>query len=159
MAQCLVLDATLQTGPKPSKVTNPTENTWPSNQKRPPNNRLQCLKLFQTFRTVTRKFNFMSFNQSRVPFDRLNRNRASIEIGRDSRIDFLTISIDRVKVSIDWKYWISNFHLENFRTWIFTLLTSWNNTLQTQTSLLQPIYVYTYIYNSFHQGLKPLQPF
>ena len=35
-------------------------------------------------------------------------------------------------------------HLENSRTWIFTL---WNNIFQTQTSLLQPILVYTYIYN------------
>ena len=32
-------------------------------------------------------------------------------------------------------------HLENSRTWIFTL---WNNIFQTQTSLLQPILVYTY---------------
>ena len=42
------------------------------------------------------------------------------------------------------KIQISNFHLENFRTWIFTL---WNHILQTQPSLLQPILVYTYIYN------------
>ena len=38
----------------------------------------------------------------------------------------------------------SNFHLENSRTWIFTL---WNHILQTQTSLLQPILIYTYLYN------------
>ena len=35
-------------------------------------------------------------------------------------------------------------YLENSRTWILTL---WNNIFQTQTSLLQPILVYTYIYN------------
>ena len=35
-------------------------------------------------------------------------------------------------------------HLENSRTWIFTL---WNNIFQTQTLLLQPISVYTDIYN------------
>ena len=43
------------------------------------------------------------------------------------------------------KIQISNFHLENSRTWIFTL---WNHILQTQPSLLQPIFVYTYIYNT-----------
>ena len=43
------------------------------------------------------------------------------------------------------KFRFSYFHLENSRTWIFTL---WNYILQTQTSLLQPILVYTYIYNS-----------
>ena len=43
------------------------------------------------------------------------------------------------------KFRFSNFHLENSRTWIFTL---WNHILQTQTSLLQPILVYTYIYNN-----------
>ena len=43
------------------------------------------------------------------------------------------------------KFKISDFHLENSRTWIFTL---WNHTLQTQPSLLQLILVYTYIYNN-----------
>ena len=43
------------------------------------------------------------------------------------------------------KFIFSNFHLENSRTWIFTL---WNHNLQTQTSLLQSILVYTYIKNS-----------
>ena len=42
------------------------------------------------------------------------------------------------------KFRFSYFHLKNSRTWIFTL---WNHILQTQTSLLQPILVYTYIYN------------
>jgi len=61
---------------------------------------------------------------------------------------FLAISIDRAKVSTNWKCWISNFYLENSRTWIFTLTTLWNYILQTQTSLLQHIHVYTYIYIS-----------
>ena len=43
------------------------------------------------------------------------------------------------------KFWFLNFHLENSRTWIFIL---WNHILQTQTSLLQPILVHTYIYNN-----------
>ena len=45
-----------------------------------------------------------------------------------------------------------NFHLENSRTWIFTL---WNNILRTQTSLLQPIRVYTYIYNRSMVSCSP----
>ena len=43
------------------------------------------------------------------------------------------------------KFRFSNFHLENSKTWIFTL---WNHILQNQTSLLQPILVYTYTYNN-----------
>ena len=43
------------------------------------------------------------------------------------------------------KFKILNFHLEISRSWIFTL---WNHILQTQTSLLQPIHVYIYIYNN-----------
>ena len=73
-----------------------------------------------------------------------NKNQIVIEPSRNSRIIFLTILIDWAKISTDRKYWFSNFHLENSRTWIFTL---WNHILQTQTSLLQPILVYTYIYN------------
>ena len=61
---------------------------------------------------------------------------------------FFTISIDQAKVSTDRKCLTSNFHLENSRTWIFTIITLWNNILQTQTSLLQSIHVYTYIYNN-----------
>ena len=80
-------------------------------------------------------------------FDRSNKNRASIETGRDSKIDFITILINWAKASTNQKYWILNFPLENSRTWIFTLSTLWNNTFQTQTSLLQLIFVYTYIYN------------
>ena len=66
---------------------------------------------------------------------------------------FFTISIDRAKASTNQKCLTSNFHLKNFRTWIFT---SWNNILQTQTSLLQPIHVYTYIYNKNLQGFYSL---
>ena len=58
---------------------------------------------------------------------------------------FYTISINQAKVSANWKCLIQNFHLENSRTWIFTL---WNNILLTQTTLLQPILIYTYIYNN-----------
>ena len=43
------------------------------------------------------------------------------------------------------KFRFLNFHLENSRTWIFTL---WNHILQTQTSLLQHILVYIYINNN-----------
>ena len=43
------------------------------------------------------------------------------------------------------KFRFSNFHLENSRTWIFIL---WNHILQSRTLLLQPILVYTYIYNN-----------
>ena len=114
------------------------------------------MKPLQPFRIVTRKIlqkiQFSSFNRSRGPFDRsntlfdwLNRNRIAIETSRNFKIIFRTISIDRAKVLTDWKYWFSNFHLENFRTWIFTL---WNHILQTQKSLLYPILVYTYIYNT-----------
>ena len=39
---------------------------------------------------------------------------------------FFTISIDQAKTSTDQKCLIQNFHLENSRTWIFTL---WNNIL------------------------------
>ena len=124
-------------------------------------NRSQDLKPFQTFKIVTRKFckkfSFTSFDRSRIPFDwsnalfiRSNRNRASIEIGKDSMIDFLTISIDWAKVLTNWKYWISNFYLENSRTWIFTLSTLWNNIFQIKISLLQPIHVYIYIYSMIY---------
>ena len=86
-------------------------------------------------------------NRSKTLFDRSNKNQIVIDSGKSSWIIFLIISIDRVKDLTDWIYWISNFHLENSRTWIFTLSTLWNNILQTQISLLQLIHVYTYIYN------------
>ena len=38
MAQCRVLDVTPQTQLRPSKVTPPADNTWPSTKKRPSNN-------------------------------------------------------------------------------------------------------------------------
>ena len=62
-----------------------------------------------------------------------NRNRSLIEAGRDSRIIFLH-HFDQLSKMFD-RLNILNFefHLENFRTWIFTL---WNNILQTQISLL-----------------------
>ena len=80
-----------------------------------------------------------------------------IKPSRNSRIIFLTILIDRAKVLTDRKYWFSSFLLENSKTWIFTL---WNHILQTQTSLLQPILVYTYIYNTtqHHRSTTELGP-
>jgi len=87
----------------------------------------------------------ISWKWSSALFNRSNRNRTTIETSRNSRIIFLPFSIERAKTSTDWKCWIPNFHLENSRTWIFIL---WNNILQIQTSLLQPIHVYTYIYNN-----------
>jgi len=78
-------------------------------------NRSQGLKLLQIFRIITKKFcrklSFTSFDWLRVTFSRsnalfeqLNKNRITIELSRDSRIDFLTILIDRAKVSTNWKY-------------------------------------------------------
>ena len=62
-----------------------------------------------------------------------NMNRSLIEVGRDSRIIFLH-HFDRLSKMFDWLNILNfEFHLENFRTWIFTL---WNNILQTQISLL-----------------------
>ena len=95
----------------------------------------------------------VTFNRSSALFDRTNKNQAVIETSRDSKIFFFTISIDRAKVSTDQKRCISNFHLENSRTWIFIL---WNNILQTHTSLLQPIHVYTYIYNIINKNFISL---
>ena len=72
-------------------------------------NRSQSLKLLQTSRTITkklcRKLSFMSFdwlrvtfNRSNALFDQTNKNQITIELSRDSKIDFLTISIDQAKV-------------------------------------------------------------
>ena len=116
------------------------------------------MKSLQPFWTVTRKFykksrfkifnwSKISFDRSSVLFDRSNRNRTVIETSKDSWIIFLPFLIDWAKTLTDKKCYILNFHLENSRTWIFTL---WNNILQTQTSLLQPILVYTYIYNKIN---------
>ena len=70
------------------------------------------MKPLQTIKTVTRKscrkLRFYEFRSVESSF-RSNRNRALIEISRDSRIDFLTISIDRAKVSTDRKSLFSNF--------------------------------------------------
>ena len=88
---------------------------------------------------------FLSIDRSSALLDWSNRNQTAIKTSRNSSIIFLPFSIDRAKVSTDQKHWFSNFHLKNTRTWIFTL---WNHILQTQTSLLQPILVYTYIYNN-----------
>ena len=121
------------------------------------------MKPLQPFWTVTKKFykksRFIIFDWSKITFDRssvffnrLNRNRIVIETFRNSRIFSLPFSIDWAKDSTDWKCYISNFHLEKFITWIFTL---WNYILQTHTSLLQPIFVYIYIYNKWIKSSWP----
>ena len=101
----------------------------------------QGLKSLQILWTVTRKFyrKILIFD-----FRSVEQESSSDRDIQKLHDFFLTISIDRAKASIDKKCLTSNFHLENFRIWIFTL---WNNILQTQISLLQPIHVYTYIYN------------
>ena len=100
------------------------------------------MKPFQTLWTVTRKFyrKILIFD-----FRSVEQESSSDQDIPKLNDFFLTISIDQAKASIDKKCLTSNFHLENFRIWIFTL---WNNILQTQISLLQPIHVYTYIYNN-----------
>ena len=78
------------------------------------------MKYFQTLWIVTRKFcrkfNFSSFNWSRVPFDqsnaffdRSNKNWMAIESSKVLKIIFSIISIDRAKVSTDRKSLFSNF--------------------------------------------------
>ena len=122
------------------------------------------MKPLQTLWTVTRKFSrkilFHDFWSVKSYFQSIECSFQSVEqeSSSDRHIQrlhdfFFTISIDWAKVSIDWKCLTLNFHLENSRTWIFTLTTLWNNIFQTQTSLLlQPILVYTYIYNNLPLG-------
>ena len=60
------------------------------------------------------KFNFMSFDRSRIPFDRSNRNQESIKSTRDFMMNFFKFSIDREFLLIDQKgikSWSS--HLES----------------------------------------------
>ena len=97
------------------------------------------LETSSTFLNFTRKFHRKSrftifdwskitFNRSSTLFDRSNKNWTAIETSRNSRIFSLPFLIDWAKVLTDRKYWFSIFHLENSRTWIFTL---WNHILQT----------------------------
>ena len=115
------------------------------------------MKHFQTFRTVIRKFCknsiFTSLNrsrgikhQSKALFDRSNRNWTPIETGRKFRIIFFNISIDRAKVLTDRKTWISNFHLENSKSWIFTLFILQMNILQSYIIITTYPFIYIYIY-------------
>ena len=53
--------------------------------------------IISSFDRLKGESSFRSINQS-------NRNRIAIESNKDSRIDFLNISIDRAKVSTDQKY-------------------------------------------------------
>ena len=96
---------------------------------------------------ILQKILFYDFRSIECSFRSIKLESNSDQFIQRLKDYFLTISIDWVKVSTDRKCWISNFHLENSRTWIFILKILWNNILQTQTSLLQPIHVYTYIYN------------
>ena len=97
---------------------------------------------------ILQKIIFYDFHLFKCSF-RLIKQESNSDLFIERLKDyFLTISIDRVKVLIDWKCCISNFHLENSRTWIFTLTILWNNIFQTQTSLFQSIHVYTFIYNN-----------
>ena len=113
---------------------------------------LTMLEISSTFLNNHLEFCFTIFNwlkitfdQSSALFDQSNRNRTAIKTSKNSRIFSLPFSINWAKVSTDRKLWFSNFHLENSRTWIFNY---WNHILQTQTLLLQPIIVYTYIYKN-----------
>ena len=103
----------------------------------------------QTFRTITRKFYtrscFTTFARLIALFDWSNRNRIAIDSSRGSRIIFLPFRSIKPKFQPIENAKFQIFHLENSKTWIFSL---WNNIFQTQTSLLQPIHVYTYIYNN-----------
>ena len=58
---------------------------------------------------ILKKFNYMSFDRSGIPFSRSNvlfnwskRNRESIESSRNSMLKFFIVSIDREFLSIDW---------------------------------------------------------
>ena len=100
----------------------------------------------------------MSLDRSRVPFNRSNAlfhrsniNRASIEIGKDSKIDFLTISIDQAKISTD-----QNTEFRIFNQEILELEFSFYQLYETIFSKLKYDYynlsmLYTYIYNT-HSG-------
>ena len=117
------------------------------------------MKPLQTHWTVTRKicrkiliFDFQlvenSLRSIECSFRSVEQKLSSDQDIQKLQDYFLTISIDRAKVSTDRKCLTSNFYLENSKTWIFTSTTLWNNIFQTQiTLLLQPIIVYTYIYN------------
>ena len=88
------------------------------------------------------------FRSIECSFDRLNRNQAAIKTSRNFRIFIYHFnqssqSFDRSKI-LNFE-----FSLKKFQNLIFTLTTLWNNILRTQTSLLQPIHVCTYIYNTF----------
>ena len=112
----------------------------------------------QSPENCTENLVFSSFNQLRDHFDRsnalfdqLNRNRIAIKSSRDSMIIFLPFRLIEPKHQP-----IENIKNFEFSFGIFTLSTLWNNILQTQTSLLQPIHVYTYIYNTHTHTLSTI---
>ena len=104
---------------------------------------------FPKFRKIIRKFCrkscFTTFDRLSALFDRLNRNWVAIDSSRGSKIIFLPFRSIKPKFQPIENAKFQIFHLENSKTWIFSL---WNNIFQTQTSLLQPIHVYIYIYNN-----------
>ena len=66
----------------------------------------------------------------------------TIETSRNTRIIFLSFSIDRAKVSTYRKYWFSNFHLINFRTWNFHFMKPYSPNLNVIITTYPCIYLY-----------------
>ena len=133
---------------------------------------LQCLiksfTRFKTFPNVQNSYQKFYKNSFYVAW-LIERNRASIELGRSFRsiflinsIDwakastdqetFLTASIDRSKVSIDWTSWNLNFHKENSRSWNSILFILQMNTLQSYIIITTYHCIYLYIYNILWVG-------
>ena len=77
---------------------------------------------------------------------RINRTRPRLQNNFPPYFDWSSKNFNRLK--------ILNFEflLEYSKTWIFTL---WNNILQTETSLLQSINVYTHTYIYTHTTISP----
>ena len=124
-------------------------------------NRLQDLKNFPTFKTVTTYYNstenstktiFTMLNrlkgikhQLKALFDRLNMNQASIESGRSFRSIFLINLIDWSKALTNRTSWNLNFHKENFRSRNSILFILQMNTLQSYISITIYSCIYLYI--------------
>ena len=124
------------------------------------------MKPFQTFRTIIKKFCknlalWVSIDQKESSINggyfrsieqesRINRTKPRLQNNFPPYFDRSSKNFNRLK--------ILNFEflLEYSKTWIFTL---WNNILQTETSLLQSINVYThtyiYIYIYTHTTISP----
>ena len=112
----------------------------------------------QSLENSAEKSCFTIFDRSKVTFDRSsvifewsNRNRATIETSKNSRIIFFIISIDRANASTNQKYWISNFlfSLRKFQNLNF----HFNNFMKQYSPNLNIIittypYIYLYIQQS-----------